>query len=378
MSSAPDPVPEQDAFINFSAVSKSYDGGSYVVYGLNLAIRKGEFLSLLGPSGSGKTTTLMMLAGFETPSKGEITLGGKRLDDQPPHKRDIGMVFQNYALFPNMTIAENIAFPLSVRGVSRAEQQHKVRKALEMIELPHIAHRSPAQLSGGQQQRIALARALVFEPSLVLMDEPLGALDKRLRETMQQEIKRLHRELGVTLVYVTHDQGEALTMSDRVAVFYDGRIQQIGAPAELYENPSNAFVANFVGENNGLRGLAHDTHTDHATLHLPGGARLLAGRCRADLGEGSPATLSVRPERVRLGDAVMSGDNSLPGTVADIVYYGDHRRVLIDLDGGGSMVAKLPNTQQQSLPALGSPIRVGWRADDCKILPPPPKSPTDD
>ncbi len=242
------------SFISFSGVSKSYDGVHYVVEDLNLDVRKGEFLSLLGPSGSGKTTTLMMLAGFESPTQGEIRLDGRRLDDKPPHQRDIGMVFQNYALFPHLTIAENVAFPLSVRHLSRAEQKTRVKRALEMVELPHLANRRPAQLSGGQQQRVALARALVFEPSVVLMDEPLGALDKRLRETMQYEIMRLHRELSLTIVYVTHDQAEALTMSDRVAVFSDGRIQQAATPSELYENAQNAFVANFVGENNGLTG----------------------------------------------------------------------------------------------------------------------------
>jgi putative spermidine/putrescine transport system ATP-binding protein len=266
------------SFISFSGVSKSYDGAQYVVGDLNLDVRKGEFLSLLGPSGSGKTTTLMMLAGFESPTRGEIRLDGRRLDDKPPHQRDIGMVFQNYALFPHLTIAENVAFPLSVRRVSRAEQKTRVKRALEMIELPHLANRRPAQLSGGQQQRVALARALVFEPSVVLMDEPLGALDKRLRETMQYEIMRLHRELSLTIVYVTHDQAEALTMSDRVAVFSDGRIQQAATPSELYENAQNAFVANFVGENNGLTGRVVTAGEGWATLALSDGS-IIRGRC---------------------------------------------------------------------------------------------------
>ena len=367
---------QQDSFIRFSDVSKSYDGKSYVVHGLNLTIQEGEFLSLLGPSGSGKTTTLMMLAGFETPSRGSITLGGKRLDHQPPHKRDIGMVFQHYALFPHMSVAENIGFPLSVRGMGRAEQREKIRKALEMVELAHIADRRPSQLSGGQQQRVALARALVFEPRLVLMDEPLGALDKRLRETLQAEIKHLHRQLGVTLVYVTHDQGEALTMSDRVAVFYDGRIQQVAPPAVLYEHPSNAFVANFIGENNGLEGVVGDIQGDRATLQLSCGARLL-GRYRDDLAVGSRATLVLRPERVRLGDAVKVDDNRLQGQVADIVYHGDHLRVQVDLGQSGLMVAKLANTQEYPLPPLGGRITVGWSEDDCNILPPPPRSSID-
>jgi putative spermidine/putrescine transport system ATP-binding protein len=259
------------SFISFAGVSKTYDGVHYVVEGLDLEVAKGEFVSLLGPSGSGKTTTLMMLAGFESATQGEIRLNGKRLDDKPPHQRDIGMVFQNYALFPHLTIEQNVAFPLSVRGIGKAEQKARVKRALEMVELPQLASRRPSQLSGGQQQRVALARALVFEPSVVLMDEPLGALDKRLRETMQYEIMRLHRELGLTVVYVTHDQAEALTMSDRVAVFSDGRIQQAATPTELYENAHNAFVANFVGENNGLTGCVLEQDASWATLELPDG-----------------------------------------------------------------------------------------------------------
>ena len=243
-----------DVLVSFRGVQKSYDGEALIVKDLNLDIRKGEFLTLLGPSGSGKTTSLMMLAGFETPTAGEILLAGRSINNVPPHKRDIGMVFQNYALFPHMTVAENLAFPLSVRGMSKTDVAEKVKRALDMVQLGTFAHRYPAQLSGGQQQRVALARALVFEPQLVLMDEPLGALDKQLREHMQMEIKHLHQRLGVTVVYVTHDQGEALTMSDRVAVFHQGEIQQIAPPRTLYEEPKNTFVANFIGENNRLTG----------------------------------------------------------------------------------------------------------------------------
>jgi putative spermidine/putrescine transport system ATP-binding protein len=221
-----------------------------IVKDLNLDIKEGEFVTLLGPSGSGKTTSLMMLAGFETPTQGEIFLKDKPLHNLPPHKRDIGMVFQNYALFPHMTIEENLAFPLSVRKMNRVERAEKVRRALDMVRLNDFAKRYPAQMSGGQQQRVALARALVFEPKLVLMDEPLGALDKQLREHMQLEIKHLHKQLGLTVVYVTHDQSEALTMSDRVAVFNDGVIQQIDTPAAIYETPTKSFVAQFIGENN--------------------------------------------------------------------------------------------------------------------------------
>src|SRR5690606_37173364 len=222
--------------VRFKNVRKSYDGKNQVVRHLNLDIRQGEFLTLLGPSGSGKTTTLMMLAGFESPSSGTIELAGEQIDNLPPHKRNIGMVFQNYALFPHMTVAENVAFPLKVRKFDAGEQQQNDKTALAMVQLAGMEKRYPSQLSGGQQQRVALARALVFEPELVLMDEPLGALDKQLREHMQLEIKRLHAELGVTVVYVTHDQGEALTMSDRVAVFHDGMVQQIGSPQDIYES----------------------------------------------------------------------------------------------------------------------------------------------
>src|SRR5574343_936781 len=223
--------------VRFAGVQKTYDGLSLVVRSLDLDIQRGEFLSLLGPSGSGKTTTLMMLAGFESPTAGEILLDGAPITRTPPHKRNFGMVFQNYALFPHMSVADNVAYPLTVRKVPKAEIATRVAKALDMVQLGGRGERFPGQLSGGQQQRVALARALVFEPQLVLMDEPLGALDKQLREHMQMEIKHIHQRLGVTVVYVTHDQGEALTMSDRVAVFHQGEIQQIAPPRELYETP---------------------------------------------------------------------------------------------------------------------------------------------
>jgi putative spermidine/putrescine transport system ATP-binding protein len=359
------------SFISFSSVSKSYDGANYVVDDLNLDVRKGEFLSLLGPSGSGKTTTLMMLAGFESPTQGEIRLDGKRLDDKPPHQRDIGMVFQNYALFPHLTIAENVAFPLSVRRVGRTEQKARVKRALDMIELPHLANRRPSQLSGGQQQRVALARALVFEPSVVLMDEPLGALDKRLRETMQYEIMRLHRELSLTIVYVTHDQAEALTMSDRVAVFSDGRIQQAATPSELYENAQNAFVANFVGENNGLSGHVTSVDERWATLALSDGS-VIRGRCEQGLQAGDHAMLALRPERAHILDTesmtVDEHSNVVRARVEELVYCGDHHRVHLTLGSRDAIVVKVPNTQRHALPSAGDTIDVVWRHDDCKIL----------
>ena len=245
---------ETDTLVRFIEVQKSYDGETLVVKNLNLDVARGEFLTMLGPSGSGKTTCLMMLAGFEPATHGEITLDGVPINNVPPHKRGIGMVFQNYALFPHMTVAENLAFPLQVRKMKKTEIESRVNRALDMVQLGGFGGRRPAQLSGGQQQRVAVARALVFDPALVLMDEPLGALDKQLREQMQYEIKHIHENLGVTVVYVTHDQSEALTMSNRVAVFNDGVIQQLASPDDLYERPENAFVAQFIGENNTLNG----------------------------------------------------------------------------------------------------------------------------
>ena len=361
---------QEKPFVTFDAVGKTYDGRQNVVQGLDLSIGRGEFVSLLGPSGSGKTTTLMMLAGFETPTEGEISLGGRRLNDLPPHKRNIGMVFQNYALFPHLTIAENVAFPLSVRGVPKAEQRARVARALAMVELPGVAGRRPGQLSGGQQQRIALARALVFEPALVLMDEPLGALDKRLRETMQYEIKRLHHALGLTVVYVTHDQGEALTMSDRVAVFFDGRIQQIAPPQVLYEDPANAFVANFIGENNGIGGRVSRIAGDEACMMV--GDVPIVGKAGKALADGAPAVLALRPERAVLNPGVQPGLNRMTATVLDITYCGDHHRVKLGLVADGDFILKVPNNADQALPPPGSAVEVGWRPSDCKILTPPP------
>ena len=269
------------ALVRFAGIQKTYDGEHLVVKNLDLDIRKGEFVTLLGPSGSGKTTTLMMLAGFEVPTHGEIYLAGRPIKNMPPHKRDIGMVFQNYALFPHLTIEENVAFPLSVRKINKAEAQERVRTALRMIKLENLAHRRPGQLSGGQQQRVALARALVFNPQLVLMDEPLGALDKRLREQMQLEIKQLHETMGITVVYVTHDQSEALTMSDRIAVFNDGIVQQIDKPNALYEHPVNSFVANFIGENNVLAGTVENIEQGYCRVALAAGGSVVAqgGQC---------------------------------------------------------------------------------------------------
>ena len=324
-------------------MQKTYDGTQLVVRDLNLDIQRGEFLSLLGPSGSGKTTTLMMLAGFESPTAGDIFLDGKPITRTPPHKRNFGMVFQNYALFPHMTVAENIAYPLRVRKLPNAERDAKVKRALEMVQMGAMGGRYPSQMSGGQQQRVALARAMVFDPQLVLMDEPLGALDKQLREHMQIELKALHRQLGVTFVYVTHDQSEALTMSDRVAVFNDGRIQQIDRVDRLYETPSNRFVASFVGDNAVLDATVHAAQGDDCEVVLPGGARLHGINVnRASVG--APVQCSVRPERITLADAARAaqpGGNTLAAQVMDVIYFGDHLRLRCKMDSTHEVMVKL-------------------------------------
>ena len=326
--------------VRFENVQKSYDGETLVVKNLNLDIAKGEFLTLLGPSGSGKTTSLMMLAGFEPATHGEIFLNGKPINDVPPHKRGIGMVFQNYALFPHMTVAENLAFPLVVRKMSKADVEAKVRRALDMVKLRGFEARKPGQLSGGQQQRVAVARALVFEPDLVLMDEPLGALDKQLREQMQFEIKHIHESLGVTVVYVTHDQTEALTMSDRIAVFNNGRIEQVGAPVDMYERPTTEFVAKFVGTTNVIDGILAQTMF------------------------GIDATFSVRPERARLVDAnyaTAPDEITAAATIRDVHYLGNTTRVHLIIDDP-SLAAPLPFIVEQpphSAPSLRDNLTRG-------------------
>ena len=358
---------DASAYVKFERVQKSYDGVVLVVKDLNLDVARGEFLTMLGPSGSGKTTCLMMLAGFETATHGEIYLDGQPINNVAPHKRNIGMVFQNYALFPHMTIAENLAFPLEVRGVDKASAEKRIQGALDMVRLGGFAGRRPAQLSGGQQQRVAVARALVFEPKLVLMDEPLGALDKNLREEMQYEIKHLHDELGITMVYVTHDQSEALTMSNRIAVFDDGVIQQLAEPSVLYEKPCNAFVAQFIGENNRLSGVVKELQDHVCTVQVESGEMVKALRVNVD-GSGARTTLSLRPERVTLGDTVGAKPNSFDAEVLELIYLGDHIRCRVSVCGRDDFIVKVPNsTGGQSLEP-GSRVQVGWEVDDCRAL----------
>ena len=369
--SEPDPEPEPAGpipFVRFAGVRKTYDGIALVVKDLNLDIEKGEFLTLLGPSGSGKTTTLLMLAGFETPTEGDILLEGKSMSALAPHQRGLGFVFQNYALFPHMSVGENLSFPLEVRRKSKTEIRQRVQRALKMVELEGFDKRKPHQLSGGQQQRVAVARALVFDPTLVLMDEPLGALDKHLREQMQYELKRIHRELGVTVVYVTHDQSEALTLSDRIAIFHDGQIQQLDTPAKIYDAPANAFVAGFIGENNSLAGRVLSVDDKLCTIELSGGTRVKAikGNCG---GAGSAAVVCVRPENLTLSEesGPHGGENQLGAMVDDMVFHGDHVRVKLSSTGGHQIDVKA-QTRATSIPAKGVTVTLSWEPYACRAF----------
>ncbi len=352
----------------FDRVQKSYDGETLVVKDLNLSIGKGEFLTMLGPSGSGKTTCLMMLAGFETATHGDIRLDGVPINNIPPHKRGIGMVFQNYALFPHMTVAENLAFPLEVRKLGKSERDAKVKRALDMVQMGAFGGRRPAQLSGGQQQRIALARALVFEPELVLMDEPLGALDKQLREHMQFEITKLAHDLGITTVYVTHDQTEALTMSDRVAVFDDGRIQQLAPPDKLYEEPQNSFVAQFIGENNTFEGVVQEINGDVALVKLEGGQLIDAQPVNVSK-PGERTLVSIRPERVEYNkDRLRADAHTLTAEVMEFIYMGDIFRTRLRVAGKDDFIIKTRNAPDQRRLSPGEQIEIGWLPQDCRAL----------
>jgi putative spermidine/putrescine transport system ATP-binding protein len=354
---------QSETLVAFRGVEKTYDGERLVVEALDLDIRRGEFLTLLGPSGSGKTSTLMMLAGFEAPTRGTIALDGRDIGGLPPAKRDIGMVFQNYALFPHMTVGGNIAFPLEVRGVPAGEIRRRVDRMLDLVRLGGLENRRPGQLSGGQQQRVALARALVFEPRLVLLDEPLGALDKQLREHLQSEIKGIHETLGVTMVYVTHDQSEALTMSDRIAVFANGRIQQLGAPAEIYRNPSNDFVAGFIGENNRLEGTVVGAAAGGVQVRIAATDIVVEARVLAEApSAGAPVTLWIRPEKVRMGEPSARAT----GTVVDTAFLGEQLRVRLALLGREDFLVKMPPRDGLH---RGAEIAVDWSREDCLALP---------
>jgi putative spermidine/putrescine transport system ATP-binding protein len=340
--STPAPVTETDTSADVEVVSayKAY-GDVQAVDGVDLLVRAGEFFTLLGPSGSGKTTTLRLIAGFEQPDSGHVLLGGADVTGVPPYARDVNTVFQDYALFPHMSVASNVEYSLRVKKVARAERKRRVAEALEMVRLPTQGTRRPAQLSGGQRQRVALARAIVNRPKVLLLDEPLGALDLKLRQQMQLELKRIQEEVGITFIYVTHDQEEALTMSDRLAVFNDGRIEQVGPPAAVYEHPESEFVAGFVGVSNVLE----------RTLN------------------GKPSRFTVRPEKIHMlaeGATPTAGANFEDGRIHDVVYVGMVTRYVVDLDAGGRLMVVRQNLETSStevLEARGRRVRLEWRPE---------------
>ncbi len=352
--------------VEYRGVHKRYGDSGWVVNDLDLELRRGEFLTLLGPSGSGKTTCLMMLAGFEPPTSGDIRINDVSVAGLPPDKRGIGVVFQNYALFPHMSVGANLAFPLQVRGIGADQRRERVARALELVRLEGYEARRPNQLSGGQQQRVAIARALVFEPELVLMDEPLGALDRRLREQLQYEIRRIQRQLGVTVLYVTHDQTEAMAMSDRVAVFRAGRIEQLASPEALYEEPQRPFVASFIGENNLLKGRIVSSDQGMCEVDM-GGQRLRAAHI-ADLAPGSETMVAIRPERVNIAPLSMRYSNEFEAQVEDISFLGDHLRVRLRAFGNPDFIARIPNIVGHAGILPGDTVRIGWGALDCRAL----------
>ncbi|MFZ5882785.1 MAG: ABC transporter ATP-binding protein [Chloroflexota bacterium] len=330
--------------IRFDNVSKSF-GNVKAVDQANLEIRDGEFFSLLGPSGSGKTTCLRMIAGFEVPTSGHIYLYGQDVSNLPPYERDVNTVFQDYALFPHMSVGDNIAYGLMVKGVPKSERTKRVDEMLELVQLTGYADRKPSQLSGGQRQRVALARALINHPKVLLLDEPLGALDLKLRQQMQVELKAIQKRVGITFIFVTHDQEEALTMSDRIAVFNEGKIVQVGTPAEIYEHPATAFVAGFVGTSNLVSGEV---------------AKRITGR---------EIRFSIRPEKIHMGtmDTKIEADSySADGVVRDVIYLGLYTRYLIELNGGGDLVVVEQNLKTTSMDVLkvkGQPVRLHWKKE---------------
>lgn len=365
---------ENKNLIEFQDVTKSYDGRTAVLDRLTLRVHAGDFISLLGPSGSGKTTALMLLAGFETPTAGSILLDGQDITRLPPHRRGMGVVFQNYALFPHMTLAENVAYPLRLRRLAGAELSDRVHKALSMVKLSAFRDRKPGQVSGGQQQRTALARALVFEPRVVLMDEPLGALDKSLRDELQHEIKSLHRLLGMTFVYVTHDQAEALTMSDRVAVFEGGRIRQVDTPRMLYERPADLFVARFFGEASTLAGVVRRITDGRCEVELPTGEWVTGEPVNGALEAGSPVTLCVRPGQVRLESVAGaiagsrgSGDGRLNVTIRSVDFLGDRWRLLMATGDGQPLLAYWSTFSRA--PLADDRILVQLESHDVRVFP---------
>ncbi|PTT29532.1 ABC transporter ATP-binding protein [Pseudomonas sp. HMWF021] len=351
--------------VSLRNLNKHY-GDFAAVDNISLDIKDGEFLTFLGSSGSGKSTTLSMLAGFETPSSGEILVNGQSLVNVPPHKRDIGMVFQRYSLFPHLSVRDNIAFPLAIRKLAAAERDKRVDAMLKLVQLEQFAHRRPSQLSGGQQQRVAIARALVYEPRILLMDEPLGALDKKLREDLQDELRQLHRRLGITIVYVTHDQEEAMRLSQRIAIFSHGKIVGLGSGYDLYQNPPNAFVASFLGNSNFLKLKAQG----NAAASFEG--QSLSIRLTAGLHTDQDVLLMVRPEKaVALSvqqasdEPLAAGWNEVSAQVVEVLFLGESQTCSVVTSGGTSMTVKALSAAGMPLKA-GDPVRVRWAtADAC-------------
>jgi len=351
------------AYLRIDRLVKSYDGRVNAVDDVILDIARGEFLTLLGPSGSGKTTTLMMIAGFEEPTRGAIELAGEDLTRRKPYERNIGVVFQNYALFPHMTVARNVAFPLRMRRFPRAQQATRVGQMLRLVGLADYADRYPRELSGGQQQRVALARGLVFNPDVLLLDEPLGALDKSLREQMQVELKRIHREVGVTMVYVTHDQTEAMTMSDRIAVFNRGRLEQVAPPLEVYHRPRTRFVGEFIGDSNFFRGTVDPARWGRVELDGLGPIQADPEACRR-IGGGLVDVL-VRPERLQLAGPALP--NTIAMKIAVTVNYGDS--VLVIGDAGGHPIrVRMAGAPLDSV-REGATVTVSWSPTDAHLIP---------
>jgi putative spermidine/putrescine transport system ATP-binding protein len=346
---------------------KSYGSVTALAH-VSLDIAEGEFLTLLGPSGSGKTTLLMAVAGLLRLDAGEIWIDGRLSNNLPTHLRNLGMVFQNYALFPHLTIFENIAFPLRMRGIAAGTLDREVRRALDLIRLPHIADRYPHQLSGGQQQRVALARCLVYGPPVVLMDEPMGALDKKLREELQLEIRALHREVGTTIMYVTHDQEEALVMSDRICLMNSGRVEQIGPPKDLYFAPTTLFAANFVGESNVWQGRLARLNGSTAEMQLDDGGQLRV-RHNPNLNEGQRLAAMVRPEHVRVLSAGEEAANTITGKLREVILAGQLTRLFVETENGRRVVASLLSAVEIAARPIGGEIRLGWSQADTVTLP---------
>lgn len=364
-----DSRPRSGAALRLEGLTRYYEQMP-VVDNLDLVIAPGEFVTLLGASGSGKTTTLMMVAGFTAPSQGRVLIDERDVTHLPPAKRDLGVVFQHYTLFPHLSVADNLAFPLEMRGVARRDIKQKVADALTLIQLADKAQRLPRELSGGQQQRVALARALIFSPAALLMDEPLGALDKKLREHMQLEIKRLHASSGSTVVFVTHDQEEALTLSDRIAVMQDGRIAQIDAPQDLYAKPTNRWVAEFIGQSNFINGQVVMAMSEGYEVRLASG-ETVRGPGREGLTAGRDVLAVLRPEKVRVGVQGSAAAAALPmqATIAEMIYLGHTIKLNLTLNDGTALHAQVQNDALDGVLRPGMSVRVGWAAESLWFIP---------